>query len=262
MKSPRSRNFVAYEDGRWWGGDGNTPRKETCPHCLNLGGTLSTCGITGLNDYNYPKSMIDTVLPMNIQATYSRGSEIDIVTVLTAHHKGHFEFKGCPITPGETPTQRCFDNHRLTFVQDNLYDAPKDDSHPHRAYIPDATFPDMQYDSSGVFGSLYSHRFKLPENLVGDTVILQWHYWTANSCVYEGYGNYKWPAGVSYGSAGTICQDNPDGNGVPEQFWNCAEVNITSSGSSSWSSSESRRNPTVSFTAFATVSMLLALMAL
>ena len=28
MKTPRSRNFVAYADGVWWGGDDSIPKKE------------------------------------------------------------------------------------------------------------------------------------------------------------------------------------------------------------------------------------------
>ena len=28
MKSPRSRNFKAYEDGVWWGGTSNDPKPE------------------------------------------------------------------------------------------------------------------------------------------------------------------------------------------------------------------------------------------
>ena len=28
MKSPRSRNFKAYEDGVWWGGTNNDPKPE------------------------------------------------------------------------------------------------------------------------------------------------------------------------------------------------------------------------------------------
>lgn len=28
MKSPRSRNFVAFEDGVWWGGNDSNPKVE------------------------------------------------------------------------------------------------------------------------------------------------------------------------------------------------------------------------------------------
>ena len=57
---------------------------------------------------------------------------IDVESVLTAHHKGHFEVKACSVAPGEAPTQACFDQHRLTFVEDVLYGAPADPLYPER----------------------------------------------------------------------------------------------------------------------------------
>jgi hypothetical protein len=33
LVSPRSRNFVAFQDGLWSGGGSTTPLKETCPQC-------------------------------------------------------------------------------------------------------------------------------------------------------------------------------------------------------------------------------------
>ena len=33
-------------------------------------------------------------------------------------------------------------------------------------------------------------RFQLPETLVGEEVLLQWWYFTANSCTPEGYADY------------------------------------------------------------------------
>ena len=54
---------------------------------------------------------------------------------------------------------------------------------------------------------------------------------TANSCVFPGYSSYPFPAewGSMKGNAG-LCGPLPeDGNGVPEQFWNCAEISIANS---------------------------------
>jgi len=58
--------------------------------------------------------------------------------VLTAHHKGHFVLKACPVSPGEIPSQGCFDANPLEFVSDELYGAPKDVNFPDRAYIAPA----------------------------------------------------------------------------------------------------------------------------
>jgi hypothetical protein len=33
LASPRSRNYVAHQDGVWWPADGLTPYPENCPHC-------------------------------------------------------------------------------------------------------------------------------------------------------------------------------------------------------------------------------------
>ena len=127
LKSPRSRNYVANRDGKWWGGTANDPKIEDCPHCLNQGGI---CGTTGGRNYNTPLNTFGDPMPVNIQATFQQGQEIDLSAVITAHHKGHFEYKACPIQPGEVPTQACFDVHPLEFVQDKIYDAPKDTNYP------------------------------------------------------------------------------------------------------------------------------------
>ena len=33
LVSPRSRNYVAHQDGKWWPADDTTPAPEDCPHC-------------------------------------------------------------------------------------------------------------------------------------------------------------------------------------------------------------------------------------
>lgn len=63
------------------------------------------------------------------------------------------------------------------------------------------------------------------------------YYLTANSCYHDGYMQYNWPIGwdTSATSSG-MCEDvSMDGTGIPEQFWNCAEVKILPSGASSGS---------------------------
>ena len=47
LAEPRSRNFVANQDGKWWSPDDGVayPRPESCPHCLNRGGTAGACGV-------------------------------------------------------------------------------------------------------------------------------------------------------------------------------------------------------------------------
>jgi len=206
MTSPRSRQFVAHasQEGKWSptgnaSQDQSTPAAESCPHCANrqavINGVIGTCGLTS-SGYNYdaPKNVLGGTLPAKIQATYVQGQQVDLQVILTAHHKGHFTYKACALKTGETTaTQQCFDSNPLIFVQDNLYGAPKDPNYPDRAYIPLESYPGLQ-KGGNPYGIKYSHRFSLPPNLVGDRVLIQWQYWTANSCIYPGYRPMKWPA--------------------------------------------------------------------
>merc|ERR1712224_789740 len=102
---------------------------------------------------------------------------------------------------------------------------PKDEEYPDRAML----FGDAM---------AVSYKFKLPSSLVGEQVLLQWIYWTANSCKYDGYDEYfnkyetptsvkgNWSPGL--GACGPI-ENIPivrEGLHVPEIFVNCAEVSI------------------------------------
>ena len=141
---------------------------------------------------------------------------------------GHFTFKACPIIPGEVPSQSCFDKYPLKFVKDMRYNAPKDETYPDRAYI--APIGLRQIDSSGpLTGMAFKYKYKLPDGLYGENVLIQWHYLTANSCSHEGYDEYDFPDSSWRPPNTAICDPiPPDGDGVPEQFWNCAEVKILS----------------------------------
>lgn len=159
-------------------------------------------------------------MPPAVQDCYAPGSTVVFESVLTAHHKGHFEFHACPISPGEVPTQACFDSNPLTFVEDLSYGANPDPNYPERAYIPNA----------GVGSWNYRHRYQLPAGLTGDLVLIQWYYVTGNSCLDVGYDKYEFKPGFEPGNIGQCSQPlPPDGRGVPEQFWNCAEVSISNS---------------------------------
>ena len=209
LKTPRSRNYVAYEDGVWSGGTYGTPAKESEPQSANRKAATATCGVISGRDYDYPKNVFGDALAPKPQACYQPGQIIDLEVTLTAHHKGHFEFKMCPIVPFEVPTQACFDENPMTFVSGQ--GANFDPNYPERAYIP---------LSSGNWN--YKYRFKFPDELRGDLVLLQWHYVTANSCTPSGYNQYNWTAGNDWPKASNLivgsCGPLPlDGHGAPEQ---------------------------------------------
>mmetsp|Transcript_51720 Transcript_51720/g.155230 ORF Transcript_51720/g.155230 Transcript_51720/m.155230 type:complete len:383 (-) Transcript_51720:162-1310(-) len=158
-------------------------------------------------------------MPTNIQATYRESEVIELKTVLTAHHQGHFEFKACS---QPEPTQACFDANPLTFERDLLYDAPIDLNYPGRVYVAP---PNVEGKVSGGNppGMIFRHEFKLPDGLHGDKVLLQWHYITGNSCEDTGYENNPWRSDRS------VCSQ-PLSLTTPEQFWNCAEIRVTPAG--------------------------------
>ena len=236
LKTPRSRNFVASQDGASFGGTASTPLKEYCPHCLNRGGPLAACGLVDSRNYDQPPNAIGGTMPTNIQGTFQMGGTIEVDVVLTAHHMGHFEFHACPLsTAGVIPTQACFQSNPVKVIRDVLYGAPVDVNYPHRAYIPPLTYPGIINDNGGtVPGTLYRYVLQLPENLQGNLVLLQWYYLTGNSCQHPGYETYPFPSawgGNLPGNTGPCNVDDSDGgSGTPERFWNCAEISIVSSG--------------------------------
>ena len=210
IKSPRSRNLLAFEDTVWWPITANDPEPETCPHCLNRGGSRAQCGISedpqGTRNYDTPKNALGGQMPTMIQATYTQGQDVILDVVLTAHHKGHFVFSGCPISPGEIPTKECFDKYPLTFVEDMLHDANYDPNYPERAYIAPVNDPNYV----PVVGSTrtimeYSFKMRLPSDLYGDLVLIQWYYLTANSCYHKGYQEYDWPDGWNGATSSMPC---------------------------------------------------------
>ena len=208
LSTPRSRNLVAHEDRVYYPVTPTDPFPEDCPHCLNRGGTLARCGKIEQRNYDFPKNALGDTMPSNPQETYVEGQIIDVEVQLTAHHKGHFVFSACPISNTTTsPTQECFDANRLTFVSDELYGAPVDINHPERAYVAPQTIANKVYSEKVGFedAMVFRYKLKLPENVVGELVLIQWYYVASNTgCVHEGYDTYDWPQGWSKGDNATI----------------------------------------------------------
>lgn len=139
LSTPRSRNLVAYQDRVYYPLTENDPLPEDCPNCLNRGGVLARCGVVnysggsgsgnnetggglgGERNYDLPKNALGGAMHANPQATYVEASTVEMEVTLTAHHRGHFEFKACPVeSTSEAPEQECFDRYPLMFVSDEL----------------------------------------------------------------------------------------------------------------------------------------------
>jgi len=225
VESPRSRQWRAAEDGVWYGGTDSLPEKEDCPHCSNTKTSNGFCGKSGDRDYDHPKNSFGGPLPPNVQAVYTEGQIIDVIVNYSTNHRGHYMLFGCP--DFESPTKSCFQQYPLEFIEDismeniessqrGTANAPKDEHYPERGYVdPTAKKTHM--------------RFKLPQGLTGDLVLLQWHWVTGNSCRSAGYDEYPWPTnweGDNMEACPAYDALSQTGEGF-EQFWNCIEIKIT-----------------------------------
>jgi len=218
LQTPRSRNYVATNkvDGKDWNGGPTDPLVEYNAPGLNVVGPQ--CGQVGDRNYDFPNSTTGALLAPRIQANYTRGQTITVEVKVFAHHGGHFEFYACAITAGQSPSKACFQANPLEFVEDLLYGSPKDVNYPYRAYMAPPAI-------SSPKDNMFSYRMKLPGNVVGNLVLIQWWWLSGNSCDYAGYEQYTWPA--SWGNMDPNLSKciAPAYSGA-EQFWNCAEVKI------------------------------------
>ena len=127
---------------------------------------------------------------------------------------------------------------------------PIDDAYPGRFYVPC-----RKTDHVGVHivgGEKGTMRYQLPRGLKCDHCVVQWYWASANSCAPRGFleyfKNYKDPFGETCPSdGGALGARNPTmsecgGDRVPEEFWSCSDVQITSDGSSSGSAVVSEGN--------------------
>merc|ERR1712106_157067 len=188
---------------------------EYCYHCLNAKAENEVCGTTSTNNYDEWVDISNNPIPWNSQATYTEGEIITIGSFLSTNHKGHQDVFICA---DDNPTQECFEEHPLEFIEDLTSGAPKDPNYPNRGMYA----PDVQD---------FVHTFRLPEGVTGDRVMMQWRYVTANSCVPPGYLDCPFPKPDWLGGDTSTCLYplDPTGarcTGCPEQFWNCAEITI------------------------------------
>jgi hypothetical protein len=168
LTSFRSCNFIASNEGVWSGGTFTSYPMETCPHCLNRGGTAAQCGLVNGRNYNENLNVLGEPMAPSPQAQYTQGQKIQVDAFLTAHHMGHSEFAACPIQPGGKALGNCFEKYPLEFVPDPLYGAPKDIAYPNCAYIAPHSCLNREgnaceYDN-GAPKALFQFWLNLPDN--------------------------------------------------------------------------------------------------
>ncbi len=88
LKTPRSRNFVAHEDGTWSSAPG-VPQRETCPHCLNTKEDHKVCSKgNAQTDYDEWNDSQGNPMLWESQGVYEDGDLFTVEAVLTANHAG------------------------------------------------------------------------------------------------------------------------------------------------------------------------------
>ena len=171
LKSPRSRNFYAHQEGVESPVSG-VPMREYEPHSIDKLQGNQVCGSYRQNYDDYRDSR-GNPMPWIPQAVYNEGDEIDIEVTLTKTHWGHIEIYVCP--NGDASTQDCFLKNPATMVQDLKYNGPSDRQFPQRGYIGSPNAETFRF------------KYQLPTGVTGNQVMMQWRYVTANSCLPKGY---------------------------------------------------------------------------
>ncbi|UJR14528.1 hypothetical protein I4U23_001524 [Adineta vaga] len=131
-----------------------------------------------------------------IVRTYTQGQQIDVQVVLTANHKGYFEFRLCNLdaSPSADASQECLDRHLLKI-----------------ANTDSTKFRDVDKYGS----EMIALRVQLPPNVACQHCVFQW----------------KYTAGNSWGTDPTTGQSGPGLGKENETFMGCSDIAILSNGS-------------------------------
>jgi len=263
LSTPMSRNWLAHVDPP------SEAVREYCPHCLSGGGPGATsaavplwpypetpttarrhgvCGDPAGENQRYAQSG-------RITAEYTQGQIITLEVAVSTHHRGHFEFFLCDMANniGSVTSECLLQTPLLRDPTDTAVSPPDARAEfAGRYYIEPRCAredTDATYATSLNATALYTRaaelhrnlqkvrmRYQLPADLTCQHCVLQWVYVTGNSCNAPGYSSRAWP------TVYTDCQGDGPGAGwwgsslsscvtasYPEEFWNCADISITSS---------------------------------
>lgn len=193
-------------------------------------------------------SRYENVPIVNVSQT---GGTIDFVGQLDTNHNGYFEFYLCDLGAcgASDIEEKCFTNghcHRLERVPHPVCEdiasnkeefcLPIDPAYPARWYIPCRKH---RYVFGGPNGIM---RYKLPDGVMCKHCVVQWYWATGNSCSPLGmlpFLQAMRPEMEALCSAlgGEDVAMNPSAgecvNGkIPEEFWSCADIQISADGNS------------------------------
>ncbi|CAB1104009.1 unnamed protein product [Ectocarpus sp. CCAP 1310/34] len=187
----------------------------------------------GRENYNYP-----------VLGTYAEGGVLEVKIVVSTYHWGHVEVFLCDtadLPEGEDSivTQSCFNDYPLDRAVDDEFNGPIDPNYTGRFILDPpcrASETDQDLLEGAYPGDVATARYQLPEGVVCDHCVVQMVYYTGNSCKHEGYADFNpesWPSSCAPSKADWINEvvgQCGDGDAYPEEFWNCADISITSDG--------------------------------
>ncbi|CAM9643894.1 unnamed protein product [Ectocarpus sp. 13 AM-2016] len=187
----------------------------------------------GRENYNYP-----------VLGTYAEGGVLEVKILVSTYHWGHVEVFLCDtadLPEGEDSivTQSCFNDYPLDRAVDDEFNGPIDPNYTGRFILDPpcrASETDQELVEGAYPGDVATARYQLPEGVVCDRCVVQMVYYTGNSCKHEGYAEFNpesWPSSCAPSKADWINEvvgQCGDGDAYPEEFWNCADISITSDG--------------------------------
>lgn len=197
-----------------------------------------------------PQSRYSTV---PIVKNYRTGSQVDFLAEIDTNHNGYFEFFLCNLDRCNSTDIRgkCFAQghcYKLLRVKhldcenrnrDTTYECgPVDENYPGRFYLPCRNPPRSGLQFVG--GPSGTMRYQLPRGVRCKHCVIQWYWATANSCAPRGLLDYMRRKNSPFGRTcesdgggrGTYRENMVDcgGKQVPEEFWSCADVQISDTG--------------------------------
>lgn len=201
-----------------------------------------------------------------ISAVWKSGSEVDFTVGLAGNHHGYFEFHLCNLDKCKSNdiSERCFKQghcYRLQRVPTWKCQRPRmtekekasakcgpiDINYRARWHLPCTNAEDAREGVHFLGGGkgtrgVATMRYKLPNGVTCKHCVLQWYWVTGHICNPHGFVDYfernSNPFGTtctaSGGGKGGYAKSLGDCHGrrVPEEFWSCADVQISSTGRS------------------------------
>jgi len=236
---PKGRNYIA-----------NLAGQDYCVTCLSAGGPSVTQSLTPGGLYPTPTETVTSAVrhtqcgesaamaaadrhynpypapAVSALPVYTPGSDIDIQIMITAHHRGHFEFRLCDaakLSDPTTVTWACLDQNLLQRVSVPGEISPVDVNHPERYYLEPTCATGYNVTST--------MKYRIPSNVTCERCILQWWWTSANTCNPPAYAARSpmptYPTGCKWWEPTLMAC----GTSYPEEFWNCADIRVAGTAS-------------------------------